>query len=370
MLCLIAAAAVSVLATSPDQVKTFEQWWAESIARARNPDISNGMAIEWSHTNIYPIPEGGLAAMRERLKNKPDHPDRSMLDMLERQAAKGPVEMQLRTWRLSDGTGARLSFDTSQTGSMIDAAFRADGSWTLVPQTLSLRTANPARPNHNVRLIFSSYESLLEHLTSGGLSQIARSDGGVVPIPVLDQRGYWTARRHAQVGGQDLDVMVEGSFDSTTGTGRVDRMVQRSPGDTNGKTESVTTYEDWRTTPIGSVPHSMTLTMSPGGSVVMIRIKSIQRTDDGFVRTLIADPLPDKPDPIRGPLTFGLVSDERKNDGYAKVINRDGEQIGRSAEPLTPPAKSSTALIVAGWSLAAVVLVYLATSLIRRSKGG
>jgi hypothetical protein len=364
MLYLIAATAVSVLATSPDQVKTFEQWWAESINGAESKVMLAGFGAEFTFAFTYPMPPEGLDALRESIKNKPDHPGWYEIRRLEKQQREGPEVTNVTVWRDREGTMGRAN-TKSGSSDWTDFATRPDGEWMLTPKQLNLKPVASGSGQSSMRRVIEGYGNHLRALLSNGFAVLART--GIKPgdAPRLLDDGRWAGTWMTESSGVVTQVSAEGNFDRSTGVGRMLRLVYMSTPKGERPAQETTQFEDFRLTLIGELPHRALYAGRPNQPSIETRLLSISPVSADQLRDLTADPAPERPDPVRGALTFKSIANERPGSGAPSA---DGPEVaGVPGAASTPTGGSrSTGLVVAGWSLAVAILGFLVWSYVRR----
>ncbi len=364
MLCLIAAAVVSVVAASPDQVETFEQWWADSINGAESRVKLAGYGAEFTFAFTYPMPPEGLEALRESIKNKPDHPAWMTIQRLEKQQREGPQVTNVSVWRDLEGNMGRAN-TTSGSSDWTDFATRPDGEWMLTPKTLHLKPGASESGQNSLRLVVEGYGNHIRALLSNGFEVLTRTGAKPDDAPRLLADGRWAGIWTTESGGVVTQVSVEGNFDRLTGVGRMLRLVYKSTPKSGLPREETTWFEDFRSTILGELPHRTVYSASSTEPTKETRLLSIRPVSKDQLKDLTADPAPDKPDPARGSLTFKSIRNERALQAVPDrgAVKEDASQESSSASLRGAP---HSGLVIAGWSLAAAVLGYLAWSFFRR----
>jgi hypothetical protein len=105
--------------------------------------------------------------------------------------------------------------------------------------------------------------------------------------------------------------------------------------------------------------------MGPHAPSIEVRLIRVFRVDDSELTALTDDPVADKPDPIRGTLTFSSIRSDREGATIPESVGRSGDEPAHSAPPVLQPS-TNRGLVITGWSLAVAIVGYLVWSFLRR----
>jgi hypothetical protein len=105
--------------------------------------------------------------------------------------------------------------------------------------------------------------------------------------------------------------------------------------------------------------------MGPHAPSIEVRLIRVFRVDDSELTALTDDPVADKPDPIRGTLTFSSIRSDREGATIPESVGRSGDEPALSAPPVLQPS-TNRGLVITGWSLAVAIVGYLVWSFLRR----
>lgn len=145
LMTIVGGVAASVLAGTADASPTREQvalWFSAEREQARQKSTFEHHGISWRTEDLlYQTPEE-ISAMRARVEGRPEHPDRSELDSIERMIRNGPFVMKFRLFARNDSAWRHMN---DQDGWFSDTIVSPGIAWSSNPRTLALYPADPGR---------------------------------------------------------------------------------------------------------------------------------------------------------------------------------------------------------------------------------
>lgn len=368
----VMAAAFGVFASRcPAQtVATFEQWWAKVSANGKEGPNVDGLRIHYKTETFYPKPsQSEMSDIEARIKDKPDHPDRHRLWEFQRQLnAPSPEVGECTMWRL-DGRwryNAASSYNTQFT----DCAWDKGHSWMLTPEFVRILDPRRAEVSHfRVDLFVGNLVNDSGALVNASLGAFT-SMISVTLSPKRDASGRrWSVKGEGKdSAGRSDSLEVDGTWDPSAGWGTIERLkwVGRP---TNGLVEGMI-YElrDWKFIPrigLGIASESRELSLE-GALTKRYTVLDMGEFTEREFDKFVAIPKADRPDPVRGALTFATIEDYRTLSPV--ITDREGRPIGVTAQ-IQQAQTASVRLRWMGWVVGvSVVAIALILWLLKRQR--
>lgn len=336
----------------------FVAWFAEISAEDGASRATDGLRPEFQARYLDMPSLEEIAEMRRRVDGKPEHPDRRRLANAERMAAGKNLRVA-SVWR--SGSAWRLN-QTLEDG-YSDLAWSDSGAWILSPRQLTrsyLPLADEKTLAFRAYATSTAWETGL--LLNGGLAMskaalTTRLEGevwsaeGSAPADATGITRRWSAKgRWSQSGPKTIEESV------TTEIGPDDTPVGRMLLQT----------KDWVPLPIGSqwIARTARVTVNgrPTHEVTLTGCGTVSQAEFRALMTPPSPP-PNGVDPIRGPVTYQQLVDERP-DRIRQEALATGEIL---AAPIPEgSALQSLRLRVAGWIAAAGIVAFLVFIKLRR----
>jgi hypothetical protein len=136
---LIACLHASSIASAQSRFD-LDAWLMAEINRKPSRESLRGHVFKWHREYYYIPPREELEAIRQRVKGKPEHPERRILEKYEPRLIKGPIIdpfafylVDARRWRLVRDLG---ELSLRNPGMFMDAGENDVALWTAMPQSL------------------------------------------------------------------------------------------------------------------------------------------------------------------------------------------------------------------------------------------
>ena len=332
--------------------------------------------LTYASENFPPMSAAEVVELEARVAGKPDHPDRTRLDVGKRRLGGPDESRHIAFWRapdewrlcetllymkidypalplgpITDTRGAQ-QWTKPRQGVVVyfDATRRHDKWWTLNPSELSHTTPEAGYPlNYDpLPLWRGAYAALANHLTGGLAAPHARGAGATwsrhSPITLAGTR--WSV----EVGDDVVRARVTGRWDAGAGRGFTQELVilKSWKGLFNGRRS---TAEGWTERAVG--PRSVWVAdvwkeCLPSGQVnEETRLTELADLSDAAFQEATRLPDPNIPDTVRGTLTVDEIHDYT----VAEVrTSRDLRWGGTTTvEDVGPGSTASATLRTVGW---------------------
>lgn len=307
----ILVACISVPAVCWSQTEAFEQWWNEQAAFAQR-DALRGRMVKW--TVEYPAPTTAqIAAMRQQVVGKPDHPLRATLREIDEQSRAQNPPLQSRLWTSRDGRRSRLASDMAgRPERQTDVALHDDESWTLVTLTLTARRRTSPDVSRDTTVLMKPFEDEAMLALSGGLAAALGYGVDISTTPVSSEPGRFQGVWRKETPHGATRAVITGTFDTQQQRGRIER-VEITLSEPGQPERTIRYVVDMTDRPVGSEATAARIEhyRSSGELIRVISLVAAENVTEEAVNALTAMPEVNGVDPIRGPLTFTAIADER-----------------------------------------------------------
>lgn len=354
---VVVGLAVAVLAPSAraDEAARARAWFEGWLAEASEPLNVENVLIRWRAT-VTTETTRSIEEIRAVVRGKPDHPDRQLLQDLER----GPSHFSYSAWVAETGLW-RVSRDGGKDRSpFLDYGVNADAGWRLHDNHLARETLDA--PNRFAVLAAQQWQFLLSH-SFHAFADVYFKERGVIDAFSLNGAD-WSARVVRESDGVAMTLV--GKWDPGKGEGQLVRTeVRASDGQISERAE----YSNWtRENPWGKpMARGIDVREYSRQRHEQLTIESIAPVERAKVAELAATPEVGQPDPVRGLVKIRTVADNRSDGATYSDAAADGTLTTKFEVP-HPEARGSTerpivkdsTLKVVGWSvlgLAAAVLI-------------
>lgn len=296
----------------------FEAWF-ERVARLHETLGDPALYAEYTVAMTHVPPAAELEAMRQRVKDHPQHPDRDRLAMYEERALGRAGEV-LRVWysrRAMRSSGDPLP---GVSGEYTDFGVGGEASWVMTPESLIVAGEGSAKAPAGYQ--YSSMKPQrgrdLLLLLGGGVAYLSGSGDEWGPATIRD--GAWT-REGVRGGGADL-VRAAGTWDAARGVGRVIRveLIRRE----EGRDRVLAWYEGeaFEALPELGIEYSRRAREVDGEGSRTVEVLALRVIGEAEVESRARVPGMSDRDLVRGMVTYRSVRDHRS--GQASVVLEDG----------------------------------------------
>ncbi|QOJ00549.1 MAG: hypothetical protein HRU70_08615 [Phycisphaeraceae bacterium] len=352
----------TIAITSDEQARA---WFDRVVAHARSGLDSLELKITYRVESLEPLDTTQIPALRARVKDFPEHPDRILLDRLERFERFGP-EIRTQTVWVRHGQ-LRISREpTLDPGSFYyDLIDFGDSGWSLTPTQLSLVGTRDSRPRGQSFASPISASALEVHdFIAPGAATLARAD---VQRFILDPTGRWSAESVLATPAGPRAYVVRGRWDPSRGAGAFAGSQLHESG-LDSKVISTLEASDHRPTAgMLSDPASVLMYASQASPPRRATLVALAALDPAEFKAVTARPTLNGSDPIRGPVTFTQINDYTGRDAEYRVADEKREFQTVAVEE-TPEGRQRAWLRRAGWALAAGILVTIVLLRVKQAR--
>ncbi len=345
------------VAESAEAQPQFQQWWQRALAGGRDGPTIDGISFEYTVDYVYVPSPAALAALRARVANRPEHPERRDLVKFEARL-RGEVErVRVRLWRWNGGW--RISRDpigssASTAPSFWDFVSTERDAWHLTTHTLTVFDARAG--DHAVEQHRSAIsDSAMSLVLFGNLFAGGTVGHGLTLEPVLDDAtGIWRVTSTAKVNEGSIRYAAEGRWDQSAERGWFVRS-SLDQLDAHGAVVSGTSYtaEDWRY--VDAIDLTLAAVVTERDHTGAARTRHTLASTTPFTSAefgaLTRTPEVHTEDPVRGRVTFTSVMDHR---GGATLPAHIGIAV-----PAERPPGGVSGMRIAGWVTAAGLVILI-----------
>jgi hypothetical protein len=308
-----AALAPTNAAAGDDLPPDFKAWWERITAGGADGPNWDGISLKYRVEFVYLPPAKELESLRARVAGKPEHPERPKLESYERYIATGKAPAtQYQIWRMGQEWRCAKSWDRPERPYW-DFGWSREGAWELLPQTLIVSPPDATAHSHASKV--ASVASGVTHNASLFLSGGLISAGSLqIPIVVrMQSAGRWSAEGTRKDDRIEARLRAQGTW-MGNGRGTVERCILETRPQ-GAEAWQVGTYisEGWKDHDDVGIRLASVVTLynndnAPEQRYVLLGVEEF--TSDQF-RSIVRVPELNKPDPVRGALTFRTVRDTR-----------------------------------------------------------
>lgn len=307
---------LSVAQAEEDQTE-LHRWIDRAWTQAQDfAMLRDGM---WISCNVYnldlPDPQE-IEFLRNAVEGKPHHPGSQTLAQYELMI-EGKPGSTLCVWQYGDMT--RVNTDSYGSRHQYNDVATSDGvSWKLNPRGLSIydqgctQTPQGARPEYARHIALNELGMFLGR----GFFPAARQRRDAPDVRVLADGKRWRATV-GKVGSDEPEWTIEGVWNQEGGYGEAATAIRRTENDV-ARIE----FHGWKYhSNIGASFPTAIVWDIDGEPFRRYELTGLGTIDEARMSELAALPEHDRPDPLRGELTFRSVQDER---AQARTVARGG----------------------------------------------
>lgn len=327
---------VAQTTTEPSEA-TVTEWVKAEWARSADPLSLPGMRLDLEITDYVVVDTAKIEALRKLVQGFPDHPKRFTLMMLEQEAARSGKATRYSLWLWSNNNWRVNS--SPPVGEYVDVTVTPSVDWTLNPHQLQV-IAPDATPEHQNPSEFGPmYAGFIRVLHFGGFdafSPIGLRVSGVAPA----QGGHWMVHANSDT---DLTVEYNILWSREYNRGFVQSFSEHHVSPDKASLNCDVRLTGWKS--MGSSNQWLASEAdisypATGNRRRMVVSKATDCSNDEF-QAVAAIPVADKPDPVRGYLTFNSIYDHRPGKDRAIDI-LGGQKREISLPPVVTPTPEST----------------------------
>ncbi len=334
-----------------------EEWLDSELAFARVEPSIRDLAFKVRYESHLPASAATIERLRREVANKPDHPDRVMIEIADKHTREGPF-VSIATIRCRDLATWRVSMD--RPGSLVkyeDVVVTPELAWSMNAQWLTLVDPRRGWPE-SARLDSWVHEftNAWDSLVCGGLRRFS-SEAFVRGAIAPEADGRWRCRMEGPAGER---FQIDGRWSAEAGRGFVTSVILAEDGQRFFAA-------DWKfNQTLGRWVAGRAEFRYADGSINRRYVfESAEKEEPSFFDKAIKPPKDDGVDAIRGDVTFTAVHDYTARDPVGR--RRQGE--GVVEYPLSDARAGGTGsfLQYAGWlGGAGVVIGLIGWRIIRR----
>lgn len=316
----------------------------QSLIDRGPPPLPKGVRVVWEVEQHAGLTSSELAAMRQRIARKPDHPERQAVEAAERILSKGPDRLRREAW--IDGSGRFRLSETRAEGNWEDVVVADGVVWALSADTLNIvdDTREPP-PGRNFRPARDEAQRNLGGFVLGGLSMI-------IGAPKITVQSF--VRSGSEWNATALLADNIGEFSLRGGDrdghllvteGRV-RRLDPAPSEVGFR---ILASQPWLDSPLGPV-FRLVENYSPSGA---LRSRSLLIEVEAWSGDPAFFEIPNRSgshDAVRGDLNILSVADFR-DDPEGRFWRREsaGEAFDKGPPPPNDPSRALLTLDRAGY---------------------
>jgi len=351
---------VAVAVALPTQDQEVVTWTTGLLGARQRFELPERLDVRWRMERTLVPDPAALAAVRERVKDRPEHPDRLRLESIERRRAGR--EYFDRRLLVGPGGAARVCRSNGTApAEYFDTVLDSERLWSLSPLQLTLSKPGGAGWENAAALVADRAELLV--LLTGGLSELGNLD--LTPDQSEVSGDAWRVRWLAASRGATAQAKGRWGRDPSA------RTVEELNVEIGSGPDAIRVSwrsEGWSVLPSLGLPaaarvHEVT---RPGWDDRLFTLTSADLLDITTVSAALKPPAIDGADPIRGPVTFTSVTDSTGSEPIFSTRDADGtfRITPRSA---TPSGQREASLRTWGWVLMAMFAAAFIVLRVRRA---
>lgn len=348
-MCVLCRAQPATSLTTQELADLFEAAWRSGEVFA----VPDRVQVRYEVIDYPRLSDREIETIAERIANRPDHPDRLVLEQ-EQRRRREPDTTQIVLWHI-DASVWRLNRDEAFQGVYVDIASNKDVLWSLTPFAVQLLDADRvAPPNRNLASVFGGAVNEIRRFAWGPWGDRPFSEITVRDISVSGTGAQFT---YSFASGATLRAacMVRSTPPRLLPT-TVTLLQSPSSPDSIGQTW---VWKDWEYDPVlgveraGVIEHR-DLTGRLLRSTVLLNVSAL----DDANALLFDAPRVGNPDAVRGIVPIQNVLDFRSGKEVVTTISPSGA----TSMPLPESMKQQGRPFpwrAAGWLLAGIIAAAL-----------
>lgn len=327
-------------------------WIEAQIARSKSFEIPENIHVQWRYETHRLMMDHDLLALRQRVANKPDHPDRFRLVMEEQRIESGP---ELLLWELlyEHSRRWRINRTNKSSESYVDMGYNNGSAWQNSPGQAQLISESSAPMGFEPASRRGWYESAMKHFVLGPYFLSPRHEFFVTSFTEDSQGGFMaTVERTPDPRTYRFTRVID-----KEGPAYIERLAY----DSDGSLVSISLHiEDAAGDGLlGDTVFSRTVWYHPDGSINrLIQLESVSRLSLKELDAALKPPGFGGVDPFRGVIDATQIHDLRTESPVIREVDQEGvvtrHQPGASEKGPGVPAGSVWRL--SGWISGAVLL--------------
>jgi hypothetical protein len=325
----------------------FQEVWKQAEAA----DFPEQVRLRYTRSEPATMSQAQVAALRERVEEKPDHPDRTRLAMQERRIAHGDDTFGFSVWYWNNANW-RFNQDTSDPNLPFwDQTATPQAVWSNTPSQLAVLDGREEMPSgRNYRESSRLFRDHLRLIMYGGMAEGLA--GALAPGEMIVDGPEW----HARAASRDGNSVMEWRG-SVLPDGMLVVNQRRVINDTKypAAIGLTTTFRDWRSYDGFPRPLAGEIVEADGAGRVRWRVRledagPLRRADFDRVS---ATPTVGGDDPVRGVVKPDSVVDYRPNESKI-LIASEGEYL-ESDMPQWSRVQGTSWRQYVGWAVLIVI---------------
>lgn len=341
--------------------------WLDSMIGCTGADLAppaEAIRLEFGIDFLWAPSPQEMDRIRERVKDKPEHPDRWMLTLERRW--KQPDQNLYVIW-LGGNAFRRSITRVGNEESDLDDSVSRFGAWRLTSTTLVVADEQDAARTGPMRSALDSTMWDAIGLFTGGLHRLAGVGGARI---VKRQGNAWTLTMRNVVAGQSIEAHASGTWDEAQKVGTVDPIVYKSHGEGGSPGGFTLEAADWafRGEPARWTAGTVTERRLTNELDRRVKFQSLRAISTSDLQAALTVPEASGTDVLRGPSRFTAVEDHRSSAPVVRLSTPGGwvEQSLADARGASEQQRSRDRLRVVGWVLAGVIVGALVLIRVRR----
>jgi hypothetical protein len=360
--------AMTLVAANPvlgrqDEQAEVKAWFIALLDDAKSHFKARSMKIEWNREALEEPSRQEVEAIRERVKNFPEHPDRSKLGELEARQRNGPQSWRETVWLRNGDFRSSAQSGRPNDPFYIDTVRVGKSGWKLNPGELYLvGPSETAPPGHDLEQQYLSSITNILPLFGAGLDWF----GPWEAQSSLESLGNkkWIARTRYGSDEIKTTTTITIEWDNVRKTGRCVEAAITSRGSLNLDQRIVS--NNWIVPPFGGNEIAQEVVSEQGGKPVLrITLLSIDVLNEQEFSLLTKQPEISDSDPIRGKVTFTQIQDFTGTSPLFTI--KDDSGIRTLTYGQTPEGQRRSTVKVIGWITAGMIVVTLLLLRVRAS---
>ncbi len=319
----MAGACVST-SLAQDNVAEAEPWLLGLVNIRDRIDAWGDVQVRWRSRDRYVPSRDELELIRERIKDRPDHPNRALLRQYERRVA-GKDFRDLHLAILSPDSCRFSDTRDAEPSNYFDCVLTPTARWSMSAASLSVLNPAVEPPSaRDYRVAVHAGKDQIASLASGGLSSLR---GKTIRVESWRNEGdRWEAKFTAEKDGRVFRGRGAGRWSSEAS----DRTVNELTLDItfSGQTARVEcAAKDWKPHAAAGMMMAGTYSETTSGRIpasIEIVLNEVEPLSTEAFADLARIPTIAGRDPIRGQVTFTNFDDYRGMEAQFHSVDQDG----------------------------------------------
>jgi hypothetical protein len=345
LLALVWSVAAATQPVAASVGSSCESWFRQEWDRARTVPPVRGIGVTWREEHWTVPPAEELEALRVAVAERPEHPERGLVEQYDRHRQGQPTVLRYTLW-VGPVDGWR--FNTDPGHGFEDVIRTPSSAWNLNPGQVSLFDAARIPRGADAAAYGRVFRPQLGLLFFGGLTYGDVSGLAVSRFACEGERWHAIAERPppGQVGAHHA-LRFDGSWDQASATGRVELVTLVASDHAPSAVGTTWRSSGWTVDAMTGVRHAARVEIrSPAGALERVLVlETINPIPKGGFAALVNPPLDGRSDAVRGSMP-GLRVQE----------HRDGEILNYEAGRRPGLIASRAILRYAGWLALAAML--------------